>query len=249
VTLKASPVLLSVVTPVLNGEKWIRKNIASVQSLSLPHEHIIVDGGSSDNTLDIVLSEPGDHRLILQHNSKGMYEAVHQGFSEAKGVYLMHLNSDDFLIADALDSEYKHFASVSSDMIIYGGYLVFEDSRDPRLLMPTAGCRYFMSRGIIPTLQPSIIFKRYSYFKHAYDFSYSVCADGELLSRMARDQSLACKARRKAIVNFTVRDDSFGNKNSSIAANEIASFSRATSKDLLLFRALRIAYQCIPWFG
>ena len=46
--------MLSIITPVLNGEKFIEKNIISIQELSIPFEHIIVDGGSTDGTIDIL---------------------------------------------------------------------------------------------------------------------------------------------------------------------------------------------------
>ena len=46
--------MISIVTPVLNGAKFIEKNIQSIQKLTIPFEHIIVDGGSTDDTLNIV---------------------------------------------------------------------------------------------------------------------------------------------------------------------------------------------------
>jgi len=71
--------MLSIVTPVLNGIKFIQNNIESIQKLSINYEHIIVDGGSTDGTVELVSKYP--HIKLLHQNDKtGMYGAIHQGF-------------------------------------------------------------------------------------------------------------------------------------------------------------------------
>jgi hypothetical protein len=106
-----------------------------------------------------------------------------------------------------------------------------------------------MSKGIIPTIQPSIIFKRSAYFKHVHNFNLKICADGELLLRMACDSSLSMCTRNKLIVNFHVRESSFGNLNTKQASAEIASFSKASFFDRWSFNASKHLSSIIkiPW--
>ena len=67
--------ILSIITPVLNGERFIRKNIESVQNLTIPHEHIIVEGGSTDSTVEILKEYP-HLKVINQRERNGMYGAI-----------------------------------------------------------------------------------------------------------------------------------------------------------------------------
>ena len=76
--------MLSIITPVLNGERFIRKNIESIHNLTIPHEHIVVEGGSSDSTIEILKDYPY-LTVINQNERNGMYGAIAQGFSEARG--------------------------------------------------------------------------------------------------------------------------------------------------------------------
>ena len=91
--------MLSIITPVFNGAKFIENNIQSIKKLQIPFEHIIVDGGSFDGTLDILSKYP--HLKILHQKEKtGMYGAIHEGFCVAKFNYLTWINCDDQIIAD-----------------------------------------------------------------------------------------------------------------------------------------------------
>ena len=70
--------MLSIITPVLNGEKFIEKNIISIQELSIPFEHIIVDAGSTDGTIDI-LKKFKHISVVNQKRLTGMYGAIDLG--------------------------------------------------------------------------------------------------------------------------------------------------------------------------
>ena len=92
---------ISVVTPVLNGEPYIADAIESVAAQDYPaHEHIVVDGGSTDGTLERLRRCPGV-RLVSAPGS-GLYEAINIGIGVATGDCFGHLNSDDILEPGAL---------------------------------------------------------------------------------------------------------------------------------------------------
>lgn len=100
---------LTIITPVLNRAGMIAEAIASVRgSADMAIEHIVVDAGSTDGTLDVV----GRHdqvRLITAPGS-GIYEALNIGIKAASGTVIGHLNSDDLLPDGALDAVATAFA-------------------------------------------------------------------------------------------------------------------------------------------
>jgi len=86
--------LVSVITPVLNGAKWISDCIESVMDQDYPKiEHIIVDGGSSDATLSIC--KRYKHLFIHTEKDRGQSHAINKGFSIANGEILCWLCADD----------------------------------------------------------------------------------------------------------------------------------------------------------
>jgi glycosyltransferase involved in cell wall biosynthesis/predicted SAM-dependent methyltransferase len=86
--------LVTVVTPALNCEKWIEICINSVLSQDYPNiEHIIVDGGSTDGTLEICRRYP--HLIVHSGKDRGQSHAINKGFAMAQGDILAWLCADD----------------------------------------------------------------------------------------------------------------------------------------------------------
>jgi glycosyltransferase involved in cell wall biosynthesis len=86
--------LVSIVTPVLNGARFLPDCLESVRAQShAPVEHIVVDGGSTDGTLDILRAAPGVR--LLQGRDRGLYDALRKGFDAARGEVLAYQNADD----------------------------------------------------------------------------------------------------------------------------------------------------------
>lgn len=87
---------ISVITVSYNQGEFIGQNIASVLGQRYPNfEHIIVDGGSTDSTLDVLRSYP--HLLWTSEPDRGQSDALNKGFSRATGEIIVWLNSDDWL--------------------------------------------------------------------------------------------------------------------------------------------------------
>ena len=86
--------LVTVVTPSFNTARFIRETIESVHSQDYPAiEHIIIDGGSTDGTLQILKEYP--HLTWVSEPDRGQSDAVNKGFRRAKGEIIGWLNSDD----------------------------------------------------------------------------------------------------------------------------------------------------------
>ena len=89
--------MISIVTATYNSEKYIEQCILSVMNqTTTDYEHIIVDGGSTDSTIDIIKRYEGKYPVRwISEKDNGMYDAISKGFGMAKGDILCWLNSDD----------------------------------------------------------------------------------------------------------------------------------------------------------
>lgn len=96
---------VSIITVVHNGEKYIEKAIKSIISQNYTHiEYIIIDGDSTDSTMDIINKYKNDIHIVVSEKDKGMYDALNKGFSLATGDVLCWLNSDDYLFPNAINT-------------------------------------------------------------------------------------------------------------------------------------------------
>lgn len=113
--------MFTIVTPSYNQGKYIEQTILSVKQQAYPYvEHIIVDGGSSDNTLDIL--KRYEHTYNMQwicEPDRGQADAVNKGFSRANGQIIGWLNADDIYFHPAV---FKHVARVFQS---HGAKVVF----------------------------------------------------------------------------------------------------------------------------
>jgi glycosyltransferase len=123
---------LSIVTPVFNGERFIRRTIESV--LNQTHrdiEHIIVDGGSTDRTLAIIDEYRPHIKHVISERDKGMYDALNKGFALADGDIYCYLNADDYLLPDAVSRAMAVFENPHTRMCF--GHCLYVDENEREL--------------------------------------------------------------------------------------------------------------------
>jgi Glycosyl transferase family 2 len=90
--------LLSIVTVVYNGEKYLEQTIQSVINQSYKYlEYIIIDGGSTDRTLEIIAKYNDHIDYWISEPDTGIYNAMNKGTKLATGSHVLHLNADDLL--------------------------------------------------------------------------------------------------------------------------------------------------------
>jgi glycosyltransferase involved in cell wall biosynthesis len=183
--------MLTIVTPVLNGRKFIQNNIESIQKLRIPFEHIVVDGGSSDGTIEIVKRFP-HIKLLHQTKKTGMYGGINQGFLEAKGEYISWVNADDMVIANGYEKLYLTVIKKKADLAYSHGMHHFIEKLYYKKHFARYFVRYLLKTGVFPFVQPSVIFSKSAYNKVGglnYQ-KFRLIGDRDLFQRMAYDKDL-----------------------------------------------------------
>lgn len=182
---------ISIVTVAYNSAKTIQKTITSVLEQSYNDiEYIIVDGGSTDMTLDIISHyEPlFDGRMKWKSEAdKGIYDAMNKGISMATGDVVGFLNSDDYYtsstvverICDAFDSE-------STDAV-YGDIHFIRRSNPDKIIRYYSSSKFspvWLRFGFMPA-HPSFYLRRKRYEQAGgYSTDYRIAADYEMMVRL-----------------------------------------------------------------
>lgn len=180
---------ISIVTATYNSGATLRDTLESVLAQDYDDfEHIIVDGGSKDNTLDIVREfEPrykGRLRWISEPD-RGIYDAMNKGVMMAGGDVVGLLNSDDFYTSDdvlsTVSREIRDFDAVYGDV----HYVDASDvGRMVRYYSSAKFRRWKMRLGFMPA-HPSFYCRRTVYTRFGlFDLSYGIAADFEQLLRL-----------------------------------------------------------------
>ena len=121
--------MVTVIIPVFNGALHIRNAIASVLSQSVRDlELIVVDDGSTDNTVEVVKTIQDPRLRILQQPNQGASIARNKGIQESKGEYLSFLDADDFWVPNKLELQLHEINKEPSNLMVYGLIQEFLDS-------------------------------------------------------------------------------------------------------------------------
>ena len=125
----SKPSLISVIMPVYNVERYVRKAAESVLRQTYPHlELIVVNDGSTDGSpaiCDELAAQDPRVRVVHQPN-RGLSCARNAGFSLAKGDFVYHLDSDDWLREDALDILVRRMQETAADLVFFDVVVVDE---------------------------------------------------------------------------------------------------------------------------
>jgi glycosyltransferase involved in cell wall biosynthesis len=122
---------ISIITPSFNQGEFIEDTIRSVMKQDYDNiEHIIVDGGSMDNTVSILKKYP--HLRWVSEKDSGQSEAINKGFAMATGDIIAWINSDDYYEKNVFSSIAKYFKENPTCMILYGD-MTFVDTNGNKL--------------------------------------------------------------------------------------------------------------------
>jgi glycosyltransferase involved in cell wall biosynthesis len=154
--------LVSVVTPSLNQGRYVEETIRSVADQDYPRvEHIVVDGGSTDGTLEILGRYP--QVRWTSEPDEGQADAIAKGFRHAKGAILAWLNSDDLYLPGAIAAAVEALSREPCGLV-YGGWRQIDEHGATLKDVPAKPWDYPMlleQANFVP--QPSSFFTREAY--------------------------------------------------------------------------------------
>lgn len=118
---------ITVITPSFNQGQFIEETILSIISQNYPNlEYIIVDGGSTDTTLDVVDRYKEFVDILISEKDSGQANAINKGFNLATGEIICWLNSDDMFTSNALLAVAKAYNSVGFEFLFGDGVKQYE---------------------------------------------------------------------------------------------------------------------------
>ena len=104
---------VSIVTPNYNGEKYLEETIKSIiNQTSDDYEFILVDGKSTDNSVNIIKKYLKKINIFISEKDKSMYHAIDKGISKAKGEVIIWINSDDCYIKKQFKMYLKYLKKI-----------------------------------------------------------------------------------------------------------------------------------------
>ena len=201
--------MISIITATFNSAKTLKDTIQSVlRQTNKDFEYLIIDGGSTDETIDIVKSYESEFSGRLKwvsEKDQGIYDAMNKGIKMASGDVVGILNSDDYFTSDdILQTVDNAFKSHEIDAI-YGDIHFIRDGNPQKCI------RYYSSRmftpfwlrfGFMPA-HPSFYCKR-EVFERAglYSLDYKIGADYEMMVRLFKKYKIVSRYINKDFVTM-----------------------------------------------
>jgi glycosyltransferase involved in cell wall biosynthesis len=178
---------ISIITPSYNQGQFLEETISSVLSQDYPNlEYIVIDGGSKDQSVDIIRKYASSLTYWISEKDSGQSEALNKGFKRATGDIVTWLNSDDVYLPGTLLKIAKHFTENPESTLLHGKTIVFgEGLKDEERGAPEEELAS-LYLAYIPFPQPSSFFRRHVLTELGYlDESLQYGMDFDLLARIA----------------------------------------------------------------
>jgi glycosyltransferase involved in cell wall biosynthesis len=186
-TNNAKKLLISIITVVYNGEKHIEETIQSISNQTYDNvEYIIIDGGSTDDTLSIIQRYEENIDYWLSEKDNGIYDAMNKGISLCNGDIIGIVNADDYLYLDSLEKVANAF---KDDMLMYtyGQVDLITEDGEQYGIASSLGVEHIKYKVFkhMPFLHPTMFIRRAVYEEVGlYNLDYKLSADYDFVLRL-----------------------------------------------------------------
>lgn len=175
------PFTFSVITATFNSERYLEQTIRSVLNQTYHNiEYIIIDGGSTDRTLDIINKYRDRIAAVVSEPDEGIYDAFNKGVRLASGDVISFLNSDDYFHAPGVVEQVAAVFSARTELkVVYGNILFIDEKNDfERLFGKPLTYEDFRDGEMCP--HPGMFVRKELFAAHgSFDLSYHIASDME----------------------------------------------------------------------
>ncbi len=171
---------ISIITVTKNSEKYLYETIKSLDNQTYRNfEHIIIDGKSSDKTIDIINKNSNKISYWVSEQDNGLYDAMNKGIKKTTGDVIGILNSDDIFYPDALSIVNKYFSNYEDIDFLFGSVQKY------KLMHGYYPKKIKWTFGFYTTHSVGFFIRRQAHLNLGlYDTQYKYSADYDLFYRM-----------------------------------------------------------------
>lgn len=192
---------ISIITAVRNGASCIRRALDSVRSQSgVAIEHIVVDGGSTDGTVDILRERHADFASWTSERDSGISDAFNKGLARATGDIVGILNADDWYEPGAL-ARIATAWSAASPAVIFGASNIHKADGTVDIKQPDVS----LLEWEMHLVHPATFIARSSHLRHGgYREDFKIAMDYELLLRLRKAGDSFYRIEGAPLANYSL---------------------------------------------
>ncbi|MCT7515044.1 glycosyltransferase family 2 protein [Aliarcobacter cryaerophilus] len=183
--------LISIITVVFNGEKYLEDTIQSVINQTYGNvEYIIIDGGSTDGTLDIIKKYENQIDYWVSEKDRGIYDAMNKGIEVSLGEIIGIVNSDDYLYLDTI-SNIANLYLENKFNYTYGTLDYIDENGNKLYEISSIGLNNIKYKIFkhMPYLHPTMFVSKKLYKKiGVYNIRYKLSADYDFVLRFIENK-------------------------------------------------------------
>ena len=197
---------ISIITVVYNNKETIKDAIDSILSQTYKNiEYIIIDGASTDGTIEIVKSYRDKITKFLSEPDKGLYDAMNKGINLATGDVVGILNSDDFYINNRVIEEVVYLFQEKKVDSLFADLVFVHPTNLNKVVRYYDSSKFTLNKfayGWMPA-HPTFFVKREAYIKYGlFKTDYKIAADYELLVRLLYKYNLKYFYLQKVLIKM-----------------------------------------------
>ena len=237
---------ITIITVVLNRVNTIREAIESVLSQDYSNvEYIIVDGGSTDGTLDVINEYSQRVDKIISESNDGMYEAINRGIELASGDYIGLVHSDDKLENTHVISDIVRCAKEANADIVYGDGEYYDDKG--RLARKWRGGNFHKWKTFFVwlPLHTATYIRRECYLRLGmYDPTFKIAGDTDLLIRFLKENNLNAFYYPHTIIRMRMGGLSTNRRNRmKVWREDIAVFRKHGMRPAFIYKCMKMLWK------